>query len=704
MSIASSEQLTQPESSNFLFGGPALVLGLYTLWAAGPGIAEDHIRLSIYLGITWYLVLLGSELTAKPVNTGKLLKPLLIALGFTALVALMLYRLTEAVENDPGLVDFAVWLTIGVGAVAVVRSSACRNFSLIGVSFLVLGYFVFNYLELVDRAGAWTPSDFAAALIAIVITLEVARRGLGLAMPLIALGAFGYAYFGSYFPDVIAHRGASLERIANYTFYSQEGIFGIMTSVMANYVFVFILLGAFMNRSGMGRFFIEFPLAIAGRTAGGPAKVAVFASGVFGSISGSSLANIVSTGTFTIPLMKRVGFRPEVAGAVENSASLGGQLLPPVMGAGVFVMAEITGVPYVTIIGIAAVPALLYFLSVGLIVHFEAKKQGIEGLPEAELRRPMDVFREGWFHIVPFAILLGLLINGFSPDRCAVVAIASIVSINWIRIAVASIQRRPLPQERFTLGGLYATLVEGGRNSLVVGSIAACVGILVGMIALTGFGLKLSLLMVAVAGGSLLLTLVLIALASLVLGMALPITAAYLVLIVLAGPALENLGVPLIAAHLIVFWLSQDSNITPPVCLGAFVAASIAKAEPWPTAWLSFRFAKMLYVMPLLFAYTPILFTGTVPTTLWTMVMATVGTVAFSAWTMSYFQRAATMTHSLLLAVAALCCFLPFDYSVAGVLPGFVLNIVGACLLAAVWFWQKKYHVPGKPLPSTQSE
>jgi len=704
VSVATSEQLTQTESPNFLFGGPALALGLYTLWAAGPGIAEDHIRLSIYLGITWYLVLLGSELTAKPASAGKLLVPLLVAFVLTSLVGLLLYRLTEAFENGPGFLDYALWSVTGIAAVVATTSSANRDLSLIGLSFLVLGYFVYNYLELVDRAGAWTQSDFAAALIAIVITLEVARRGLGAAMPLIALAAFAYAYFGSYFPDVIAHRGASLERIVNYTFYSQEGIFGIMTSVMANYVFVFILLGAFMNRSGMGRFFIEFPLAIAGRTAGGPAKVAVFASGVFGSISGSSLANIVSTGTFTIPLMKRVGFRPEVAGAVENSASLGGQLLPPVMGAGVFVMAEITGVPYVTIIGIAAVPALLYFLSVGLIVHFEAKKQGIEGLPEAELRRPIDVFWEGWFHIIPFAILLGLLISGYSPDRSAVVAIASIVAINWIRIALAKIRSQPLPDERFTLASLYETLVEGGRNSLVVGSIAACVGILVGMIALTGFGLKLSLLLVAVAGGSLLLTLVLIALASLVLGMALPITAAYLVLIVLAGPALENLGVPLIAAHLIVFWLSQDSNITPPVCLGAFVAASIAKAEPWPTAWLSFRFAKMLYVMPLLFAYTPILFTDTVATTLWTMAMATVGTIAFSAWTMGYFQRAATMSHSLLLAIAALCCFLPFDYLVAGLLPGYLVNLSGACLLTTLWLWQKKYDPLRNPLPSTQSE
>ena len=247
---------------------------------------------------------------------------------------------------------------------------------------------MWEYRDLAERAGAWTRTDIGIALIATVIAPEVARRALGPWIPGIGIFAMIYAYYGEFFPAAISHAGVDVEGIIDYILYSQDGIFRIMTNVMAQFVLIFIFLGAFMQSSGMGRFFIEFPLSIAGRSAGGPAKVAVAASAVFGSISGSSLANFVSTGSFTIPLMKRVGFRSVVAGPVENTASLGGQLLPPVMGAGVFVMAEITEVPYVEIIAVAAVPALLYLLSIGMIVHFEAKKQGIEGPPEAEMRTP----------------------------------------------------------------------------------------------------------------------------------------------------------------------------------------------------------------------------------------------------------------------------------------------------------------------------
>ena len=527
---------------------------------------------------------------------------------------------------------------------------------------------------------------------AIALALEAARRGLGLWIPVLAVIALLFAHFGAYAPGQLAHRGSTVHQIVNYTFYSQEGIFGVMTSVMASYVLIFIYLGAFMNQSGMGKFFIDMPMALAGRTVGGPAKVAVIASAIFGSISGSSIANIVSTGTFTIPLMKKVGFRPHVAGAVENSASLGGQLLPPVMGSGAFVMAEITGVPYVRIMAIAAVPALLYLLSISAIVHFEAKQQGIQGITGDELPSPRHVFVSGWFHLLPLAILLAFLIAGYSPDWCAVMAIFSILGINWIRMALARLfpDRYPPPRERMNLRGVFGAMVEGTQNSLVVGSAAAAVGIIVGMVALTGLGLKMSYLLVELSGGSLLFALFLVAVASLVLGMALPITASYLVLAVLAGPALENLGVPLIAAHMIVFWLSQDSNITPPVCLGAYVAASIAVADPWKTGWASFRFAKMLYVMPLLFAYTPILLTGSALLTIWTMGTALFGTIAFSAWTMGYLRRKTSPVEWLLLGAAALFCFIPAKFQLPGGFSAYIANAAGAAMLVLLYVWQKK--------------
>ncbi|HBK79965.1 MAG TPA: hypothetical protein DDZ83_09890 [Nitrospinae bacterium] len=335
---------------------------------------------------------------------------------------------------------------------------------------------------------------------------RIREAGLSLWIPAIAAFALLYAHFGWIFPGQLSHRGSTVHQIVNYTFYSQEGIFGVMTGVMATYVLIFIYLGAFMNRSGMGRFFIDLPLSLAGRSAGGPAKVAVLASAIFGSISGSSIANIVSTGTFTIPLMKKVGFRPQVAGALENSVSLGGQLLPPVMGSGAFVMAEITGVPYVRIMAIAAVPALLYLLSIGFIVHFEAKRNGISGMAEEDLRRPMEVFREGWFHLLPLIILLAFLIAGYLPDWCAAMAIFSIIIINWIRVGLSrfSPDTFPVPKEKMDLRGIAASFIEGTENSLIVGSAAAAVGIIVGMVALTGLGLKMSYLLVAFSGGSLL--------------------------------------------------------------------------------------------------------------------------------------------------------------------------------------------------------
>lgn len=673
------------------FTAPAAGLGLFALWSAGPGIAEDHIHLGVYTLVTWMLALLVLPMRGGRDWVAPGLPALAVAGVVVAGTAAAIFRLDLVAEQGAGIVDWIFWTAAAAAALVSFRFAKATDLAMIGLTALTMGYFMVEYAEIVDRAGAWTKVDFGIAAVAVVLALEVARRAIGPWIPGIGIFAIGYAYFGSYFPEAIAHRGVSMERIIDYIMYSQEGIFGIMTNVMAQYVLIFIFLGAFMQTSGMGRFFIEFPLTVAGRSAGGPAKVAVLASAIFGSISGSSLANIVSTGTFTIPLMKRVGFRPVVAGAVENAASLGGQLLPPVMGSGVFIMAEITGVPYVEIITIAAVPALLYLLSIGMIVHFEARKHGIQGLPENEMQRPGAVFRGGWYHVIPFAVLLAFLIAGFSPDWCAVMAIASILVINWTRCAVAKWGFGEMPEYAMGPRVIFETIVTGTRNSLLVGGAAGAVGVIVGMIAMTGLGLKMSLLLFDLSGGSVLLAILLVALASLLMGMALPITASYLVLVVLAAPALEQLGVAVIAAHLIVFWLSQDSNITPPVCLGAFVAASIAQGDPWRTGWMSFRFAKMLYIMPLLFAFTPILdFTDPLGAA-WTMATATVGTLAFACWTMSFFRRRTTWPEWGLLALAAILCFLPLDLQLAPQVPGYVANIAGAALLAGVYAWQ--YHV-----------
>lgn len=673
----------------YLFIGGGAGLGLFALWSAGPGIAEDHFHLAIYTATTWVLALLILPARKSSLWTVPPLSSLILSGITVGSLGLGVLRLDLVAEAGPTVLDIILWPLAAIAIVLAIFKTKAVDLILIGLSVFCIGYFLIEFRELIDRAGAWTTADLGIAGIATLIALEVARRGIGPWIPGIALFAMLYALFGQHFPQALAHRGIGLERVLNYTLYSQEGIFGIMTTVMANFVLIFIFLGAFMNRSGMGQFFIELPLSFAGRSPGGPAKVAVFASAIFGSISGSSLANIVSTGTFTIPLMKRVGFRPHIAGAIENTASLGGQLLPPVMGAGAFVMAEITGVSYATIIGIAAIPALIYLFSIILVVHFEARKYGIQGLPLSEIRSAWTVLREGWFHVVPFIVLLWLLIAGFSPDYCAVMSIASVVVINWGRVAHAKITGGDRPTFVFDLKNILLTLVDGTRNSLIVGGAAACVGIIVGMIALTGLGLKMSLLLIDLSQGNLFFALVLVAITSLIMGMALPITASYLVVVVLAGPALEQLGVPLIAAHMIVFWLSQDSNITPPVCLGAFVAASIAQANPWQTGWASFRFAKMLYVMPALFAFTPILFSGETADVFWTIGSAVIGTIAFSAWTMVYLYRRTTLVEWIVLGIAALASFMPVDLVITEAVSGRILNIAGAVLLAMIYYKQR---------------
>ena len=674
----------------FAFAALSVGLGLFALWSAGPGIPEDHFHLGVYTLVTWVLALLVLPARKSADWQSPSWQALVLAAAAVLAMAFAVLRLDMAVEEGFAPTDMALWVAaIGLLAVSL-RVPRALDFAMIGLSCFTIGYFIVEFRDLVERAGAWTTTDFAVAVVASVIALEVARRALGPWIPGIGIFAMLYAHYGEYFPDAVSHAGVEVEGIFDYILYSQDGIFGVMTNVMAQFVLIFIYLGAFMQSSGMGRFFIEFPLSIAGRSAGGPAKVAVVSSAVFGSISGSSLANIVSTGSFTIPLMKRVGFRPTVAAAVENTSSLGGQLLPPVMGAGVFVMAEITGVPYVDIIAVAAVPALLYLLSIGVIVHFEAKKRGIKGVAEADLRRPLDVFLEGWFHLVPFAVLLGFLIRGYSPDWCALMAIVSVVVINWVRVGIAKLRGGPMPDHVMSLPVLLQTLVTGTRNSLLVGGAAGAVGIIVGMIALTALGLKMSLLLVDLAGGSLLLTVGFVALTSLLLGMALPITASYLVLVVLAGPAFEQLGVPLLAAHLIVFWLSQDSNITPPVCLGAFVAAGIAQADPWRSGWMSFRFAKMLYIMPLLFAYSPILDFDNPEGAVWTMITATFGTVAFAAWTIGYIYRGLTKAEWILLAVSSLMCFLPAVSLGGSMAVATTVNVGGWVLFLAITFWQRR--------------
>jgi TRAP transporter 4TM/12TM fusion protein len=399
------------------------------------------------------------------------------------------------------------------------------------VSAFVVGYWILEFESLNYRMGNETPMDFYVSLVGIIVSLEVCRRVLGISLTLVGVVFIGYCYFGPYMPDIIAHRGFSLERIVNHVYLKQEGVFGIMADVLVTYVILFIFFGAFLKKSGAGKFFLDLPLALVGKSTGGPAKVAVVASGFFGSVSGSAIANTVSTGAFTIPLMKKAGFRPHVAGAIEPAASTGGMFMPPIMGAGGFLMAEMTGTPYVQIMKMAIFPALLYFLAVYVMVHFEAKRYGLVGAGDGSKGpKAMEILKKEWFMSLPLVIIVTMMLLGYSPGYAAVMATISCVAVSWLTT-----------EYRMGFRQIFEALQEGAKNTLVIGATVGVIGIIVGVIALTGIGLRFSEIIFSLSGGNLPLAIFLIGIAALLLGMGVPVTASYLIVAVLAVPAMSAL-------------------------------------------------------------------------------------------------------------------------------------------------------------------
>jgi TRAP transporter 4TM/12TM fusion protein len=466
------------------------------------------------------------------------------------------------------------------------------DYVLIFLSIASVGYWVLMFEVINYRTGAETPVDAAFAIVGVLIGIELARRVVGNVFVIMGVVFLLYGVYGYKAPDLISHAGAPFTELCVSIFYKSDGVFGIMASVLATYVILFVLFGAFLEKSGAQKFFIDWPLAAVGHRIGGPGKVSVIASGLFGSISGSAIANTVSTGMFTIPMMKRAGFKPHVAGGIEPAASIGGMFMPPIMGAGGFIMAELTGLPYSQIMLVAIFPALMYFFSVFVMVHYEAKKDNVVG--ERSKFSATQIFKKQWFYILPLVIITVFMLYGFSPAYSAILGLVTCIVISWVRKDTRIGPKRFVEAAR-----------EGTENSLKIGATVGVIGIIIGVLTFSGLILTFADIMIDLAGGSLLLTILLIALASLVLGMGVPVTAAYLVTAVVAVPALTHLGVNELAAHMIVYWLSQDSNITPPVCIAAFAGATIAKANMWKTAFTSFKFAKFLYLGPLLFGYVP---------------------------------------------------------------------------------------------------
>jgi len=467
--------------------------------------------------------------------------------------------------------------------------------------------------------------------------------------------------------------------------------------VAATYIFMFVLFGAFLEVTGAGKFFIDMAYAATGKKAGGPAKAAVLASAGMGSISGSAIANVVTTGAFTIPLMKRLGYRPAQAGGVEAAASTGGQITPPLMGAGAFLISEYTQVPYLDIVMISIFPAILYLGTVYLFVHIVALKNGMRGMPASELPDWRQVLKEGWQFILPLGILIYLLVLNISPMRVGFWAILSVMAVAALRYVLWYFFVAPQNGVKPSHDGLkqaikkgiaitIAALELGAKNAVAVSMACAVAGIIVGVVGLTGLGLKFSSMMIAFSGGNIVLALVLVLIASLILGMGLPVTASYIVLIVLVGPALSNeFGIPLLIAHLVVFWYSQDSNVTPPIALAGFAGAAIANANPMETSIQAWKFAKGLYLIPAFMVFNPeIIEGGSIQIVLWTGFTAILCLVAFAAALEGYLFDHMDVISRILIVPATVGVFYPdLKAEIAG-------TIVLLIVLGLNWWKGKK--------------
>lgn len=529
-------------------------------------------------------------------------------------------------------------------------------------------HILLNYDAFINRIiyiDDLTAGDRFFAVVAVFLVLEGTRRVIGWALPLTAMVFLVYAFgFTQVTPAVL------MEQL----YLSTEGIFGSTLGVSASYVMLFVLFGAFMERSGTGQLFMDFALSLTGHTAGGPGKVAVISSSMFGTVSGSAVANVMVDGPMTIPLMKRTGFKPPIAASIEAVASTGGQLMPPVMGAAAFVMAEFLAVSYFQVTMWAAIPALLYYTSVFCAVHFVAKRDGLLGIPRAELPRFMQVMLARGHLFVPILVVFVGLLLGYSAPLCALAAALVCLPMALLRATTRS---------GITWRSVLGALEDGARNTLSVAMACACAGIVIGCVTITGLGITFTQVVINLAQDYLLLALILTAMAGIVLGMGMPTTPAYIVMVALLVPALIKLGAAVPAAHMFALYFAILSAITPPVALAVFAAAGLAKADIWQAGWAAVRVAAPAYIVPFMFVYQPALLMIGDPLTIGlSLVSAMVGAMLLAGSLFAYLLGPCARWHQVLLFVAALCL----------IKPGLETDILGALLLAPVLLsqWRAK--------------
>lgn len=537
-------------------------------------------------------------------------------------------------------------------------------------------YIYVFYDELVLRAGLNTQTDFIIGLIGTVMIFEAARRVVGWPMITVALCFLMYAFFGPYVPGIMAHRGVGVQEMFDHLFYTTEGIFGTPMGVSSTFIYLFILFGAYLEATGLGKFFIDVANAIAGWASGGPAKVAVLSSGLMGTVSGSSVGNVAGTGAFTIPMMKNLGYRPEFAGAVEAAASTGGQLMPPVMGAAAFLMAEFVGVPYFDVVKAAVIPAVLYYIGVWLGVHYEAKKFGLKGTPRDQLPSFKNLVLEKGHLSVPLIVIVYLLVSGYTPMRAALAAIVLTIICACLR-----------SNTRISFKQIVQGLIDGSKGVLGVLIACATAGIIIGVVTKTGVGLKVATALLDLSGGMLLPAMFFTMITSLILGMGVPTTANYVITSTIAAPALIQLHVPVLAAHMFAFYFGIVADVTPPVALAAFAGAGIAGANPMKCGVIAAKLAIAAFIVPYIFVLAPelLMIKATPIAIAYAAVTAVVGMWGVSISMIGFCQNLLNIFQRLLFFVGGICM----------IIPGSMTDIVGVLLLAAAFMWQRTNKIKG---------
>ena len=594
-------------------------------------------------------------------------------------IAMSIYHLWAATFGAPeAMMHRSVHLTFTFGLIFLTSLSSRKkglslvmDLVLLAAAMISMAHIFLNYEYVVTRypyvqsLSGW---DFWLGIVVTLLLLEASRRTIGWALPLTAVAFLLYGLFGQHLPGLLRHTGFSLETLIDQLYLTTEGIFGIPLGVSATYVILFVIYGAFLEESGTGEAFTNFATSLVGGTKGGPGKISCVSSSLFGTISGSAVANVMVDGWLTIPLMKRAGFRPQAAAAIEATASTGGQIMPPVMGAAAFVMAEFTGISYVDICKHALVPALLYYLALFMAVHFEASRSGLLGLPKEERPSLSSVMKEKGHLFIPIGVIVYFMIAGFTPMLACLYAIASVLPSSFLR-----------KESRMGLRKILRALEAGARNMLPVAAACACAGIVVGIINLTGLALKFTGIVLDVAGGSLAPALILTMITGIILGMGLPTTAAYIVQASLLIPALIKLGVPVIAAHLFVFYFAILSAITPPVAMAVYAAAGISGSNVWQTGLQAVRMGATGFIVPFMFVYGPsLLLMGNWLEIIMAIISASVGVILLSAGLMGWFVGETRLWQRGLLVLSAILL----------IKPGLTTDLVGAGIALIVGLWQ----------------